>query len=239
MAVPVTLFAVAVVVGAVGLVRGLRGLVVAGVLIAAAAVVFVVVLDDPTLDASDAAVFAWILGHRSPAATSVARAISLVGGTVWTGGVAVVAAAVLAWRRRWWTAAVWVVTVAFGSLVIRLLKEAVERPRPPVPTRLAVETTASLPSGHALMAALGLGLAAVAVRRLVRPPLAGALAMAVAVVLAAAIGLSRAYLGVHWTTDLLAGWLLGAALAVIGATVATVLEARPASTRPHETPARR
>ena len=128
-------------------------------------------------------------------------------------------------------AVVWVVGVALGSLTIRLVKIAVERPRPPVATRLADEATASLPSGHSLMAALGVGLTVAAVVTLTegtrRAGPVRAVTAVLGVLVVAVIGASRAYLGVHWTTDVLAGWLLGAALAAACVTVARALESRP------------
>ena len=56
-------------------------------------------------------------------------------------------------------AAIRVAAVRVGSLTIRGLEGAVERPRPPVATQVTVETSTSLPSGHSLVAVLGLGLA--------------------------------------------------------------------------------
>lgn len=235
----VGLFVVAAVVLVAGLVTPLRGLVLSGLLVAGAAVVFVLVVTDESLDAADLPVLSWLVAHRSPGATTAAETISLVGGTVPTFGLAVVAAVVLALRGRRRTALVWVLGVLLGAATIRLLKVAVERARPPVATRVTVETSASLPSGHSLMAALGISLAAAAVWRLVRAAGVRAVAVVAAAAAVLAIGVSRAYLGVHWTTDVLAGWLLGAAIASACVTFARRYDATPPTPRPIAAPARR
>jgi undecaprenyl-diphosphatase len=217
--------------GALAAVPGaLRDTTVVAVLVAAAGAVFALVASDDALAAADSPVLAWAVAHRTPGLTTAAEVVSLVGGTVGTGGLAVVSAVVLFARGHRRTAVIWVAGVAAGSLTIRLVKLAVERPRPPDVSRLAVETSASLPSGHALMSALGLGLTAAAAMALaVGTPHERAI-RAVAVVLAVlgalAVGASRVYLGVHWTTDVTAGWLLGAALATTCITLARVLDAR-------------
>jgi undecaprenyl-diphosphatase len=212
-------------------------LVVAGVLVAGAATVFALVARDETLADTDAPVLAWMVAERTAGRTDLAETASLVGGTFFTGGLAVLAALVLALRGRRPRAAVWVGAVAVGSLTIRLLKTAVERARPPLDTRLAVETSASLPSGHALMSALGVGLTVVAVLLLLRDAGRAGPVVRVAIVLVGAvvvlvIGASRVYLGVHWTTDVAAGWMLGGALAALAVALATVLERRPAKIHP-------
>ncbi len=232
-----TIIVLGLVVGLAGvLVPALRpwrtDLVLVGVLLLGAGAVFALVAGDEALELTDGPVLGWVVAHRSPGRTAVAETVSLVGGTAVTGVLAVVAAAVLALRGRPLRAVIWVVGVVLGALTIRLVKVVVERPRPPVATRLAVEPTASLPSGHSLMAALGLGLTVAAVVTLTRGTRSAGPVRAVVAVLAAlavlGIGASRAYLGVHWTSDVLAGWLLGAALALACVTAARALEARPA-----------
>ncbi|MEJ2871713.1 phosphatase PAP2 family protein [Actinomycetospora sp. OC33-EN08] len=214
-----------------------RCLLLAGVLVGVSASVFGLVAGDDTLAATDGPVLGWMVAHRTPGLTDLAEAASLFGGTFFTGGLAVLAALVLAVRGRRARAAVWVGAVVVGSLTIRLLKTAVERVRPPLDARLAVETSASLPSGHALMASLGVGLTVVAVLVLLRDAGVGRPVVREAIVLVGAlivllVGTSRTYLGVHWTTDVLAGWMLGAALLALAVAMATVLEAGQSEIRP-------
>ncbi|WP_426265372.1 phosphatase PAP2 family protein [Sphingomonas sp. PWP1-2] len=103
---------------------------------------------------------------------------------------------------------------ATGGLLTTALKLLFDRPRPDVVAHLASFGTASFPSGHAMNSAV------------IYLTLAGLVALAVptlrlrvyilccAVALTSAIGLSRLYLGVHWTTDVVAGWIAGSGWAV-------------------------
>ncbi|WP_114395662.1 phosphatase PAP2 family protein [Oleisolibacter albus] len=116
-------------------------------------------------------------------------------------------------KRR--TSLLLLVSVGGGALLSTLLKHGYARPRPDLVPH-AVETfTASFPSGHAMLSAatyltLGALLARVQPRRRVKRYLLG-----VAVLLTLLIGSSRVFLGVHWPTDVLAGWGAGAAWAMI------------------------
>jgi undecaprenyl-diphosphatase len=106
-----------------------------------------------------------------------------------------------------------VMAVGGGMLLSTLLKMGFDRPRPDLVPHGAAVYTASFPSGHSMMAAvtfltLGALLARVQPRRRLKLYL-----LALAVVLTAAVGFSRVYLGVHWPTDVLAGWAVGAAWA--------------------------
>ncbi|MEU9075156.1 phosphatase PAP2 family protein [Kitasatospora sp. NPDC048538] len=105
--------------------------------------------------------------------------------------------------------------LALGQLVRQGLMHGFGRPRPPAGYRAVSASGFSFPSGHTFTSAVCAGLLALAVAR-ARPGLAR-WAVACAAVFAAAIGLSRVYLGVHWPLDVLGGWLLAAAWLAGGA----------------------
>lgn len=96
------------------------------------------------------------------------------------------------------------------------LKAAFERPRPELwPRILAAPRDASFPSGHAVASATFYPLAALLVAR--RRSSGRAVAWGAAVALALFVGIGRLYLGVHWPSDVLAGWALGALQVVAAA----------------------
>lgn len=106
-------------------------------------------------------------------------------------------------------------TAIGGQFVSETLKAFVGRPRPDLVAHIVDTTSASFPSGHAMMSAaifltIGAMLARVQERRRVKTYI-----RAVAVLITLLVGASRVYLGVHWPTDVLAGWCLGAAWAIL------------------------
>jgi undecaprenyl-diphosphatase len=124
--------------------------------------------------------------------------------------------------------------VAGGLLGSHLLKEAFERPRPDLVPHRAVVYTASFPSGHAMMAAstyltLGALLARVQKRRRLK-----AFLLVLSALLTLLVGASRVYLGVHWPTDVLAGWTAGGVWAFLCWMVALRLQKRGAIEKPGE-----
>ncbi|MEH1099243.1 phosphatase PAP2 family protein [Micromonospora sp. CPCC 205561] len=127
--------------------------------------------------------------------------------------------------------AVWVaVTMAVGGLLGPLLKLLVGRPRPDLPDAVAEAPGLAFPSGHALNAALAAGVLLVVFLPLVGPAARRAVWTA-ALLLALVTGFSRVALGVHWTSDVLAGWLLGAAVVAATAAALTVWQATPSARR--------
>ncbi len=119
-----------------------------------------------------------------------------------------------------------VLSISGGSALSSLLKLLFGRPRPDLVPHLDVIHTASFPSGHATISTLTyLTLAALVARAVTRKRVRAYL-IGCAVALALIIGVSRIYLGVHWPSDVLAGWALGAAWAAFSFIVLSILQIR-------------
>ncbi|WP_423832802.1 phosphatase PAP2 family protein [Streptomyces manipurensis] len=136
----------------------------------------------------------------------------------WTLRALAAVAVVLLWRRgdRDRALCVALATLA-ASAVQQGMKAAVGRERPVWPDPVDSASFAAFPSGHAMTAAVVCGLL---LWLLPRPaPRWAAAAWALAVVSVLGVGFTRLYLGVHWFSDVLAGWLLGVALVVLAVRV--------------------
>ena len=123
--------------------------------------------------------------------------------------------------------AVFVFVAVCGGLVLSsAFKTAFDRPRPDLVPHLSHVYTASFPSGHSMMSAatyltLGTLLARIHRRRAIKIYFLG-----LAILLTFVVGLSRVYLGVHWPTDVVAGWAAGATWAILCWLVALWLQQR-------------
>lgn len=96
-----------------------------------------------------------------------------------------------------------------GSVIVSVLKGFLERPRPTLVDHLVAETSMSFPSGHAANSAIVYLTIAVLFMR-IEPKLSTRLfVLAASIMIVTAIGVSRVALGVHWPSDVLAGWLFG------------------------------
>ncbi|MFI7502919.1 phosphatase PAP2 family protein [Streptomyces sp. NPDC049687] len=159
----------------------------------------------------DGAAHTWALGHRPPEAEASARGITATGGGVGPYLLAV-AAGVIAGRGVGGRvlAVVGVLGVLLAGQFLRTgLMELFARPRPAPADWAAAASGYAFPSGHTTTSALVAGLLAWAVARRAAPATART-ACALVVCWAAAVGLSRVYLVVHWASDVLGGWLLAA-----------------------------
>jgi undecaprenyl-diphosphatase len=147
--------------------------------------------------------------------TEMARDLTALGGT----GVltfvtlATLGYLLLAGHRR--AAVLALVAIAGGILFSTLLKLGFDRPRPDLVPHGARVYTASFPSGHSMMAAVTWLTLAAILTRVIAAPLLKAYVLLVAVAVALLVGVSRVYLGVHWPSDVLAGWSAGAAWAAL------------------------
>lgn len=128
--------------------------------------------------------------------------------------ITVIALGYLLIERKYHAAAFLLVAMLGGTALSTLLKLGFDRPRPDLVAHGAQVYSASFPSGHALMSAVAYLTLGALLARVQKGHRAKIYFLAVAVVLTLLIGVSRLYLGVHWPTDVLAGWCIGAAWAL-------------------------
>lgn len=157
------------------------------------------------------------------------RDITALGGfTVLTLVTVISVIALLAHRHRV-HALVLAVFVPLAQLSTEFFKGYYERPRPAFAVFGDLPTSMSFPSGHSTIATATYFLLAVIVASLEPRPSTRVLSFAVAAFLSVMIGFSRAFLGVHWPSDVVAGWCLGSAWALLAAVVMRAVKARNAA----------
>ena len=163
-----------------------------------------------------------------PWVEDLARDITGLGGAAVLTLLTAATAGFLALLRKRHLALYVLAAVASGALVSTLLKMGFDRSRPDLVPHGQIVYTSSFPSGHSMLSAivyltLGALLASSQMNFRLRAYLIG-----VAVFLTVFVGVSRVYLGVHWPTDVLAGWAAGAAWALFCWAVAEKLRRRGA-----------
>ena len=149
-----------------------------------------------------------------PAVEEMARDITAFGGITVVTGVTFAVCGLLALLGKVRTMLFVAVAVIGGAVLSTGFKHMFDRPRPDLVPHDVMVHSASFPSGHSMLSAvtyltLATLFASVEARRSVKIYL-----IAWAVLVTVAVGVSRVYLGVHWPTDVAAGWTAGAAWAL-------------------------
>jgi len=148
----------------------------------------------------------WLHAHSTPTLDRIALTLAVVGGVQVIAPLSAVLALVL-WRRSHRSARFFVVAVLGAAALNGVMKLAFHRPRPELWPRLAQESGASFPSGHSMYsAAFVTTLMLLVWNTRWRWP-----AVVLGTLFTLAVGWSRIDLGVHYPTDVLAGWLSGVA----------------------------
>lgn len=150
---------------------------------------------------------------RSPGLDSAVTGYTDIAGPIGMPILAVSLMILLAVLRRSWTPVILIVAAGAGSLAMTVVgKDVIGRHRPPL--RDAVppyEYSPSFPSGHTLNATVIAGIVVYLLILRIRSRRLRVVTILVGVLFALTVGLSRVFLGHHWFTDVLAGWVLGAA----------------------------
>lgn len=168
------------------------------------------------LQAADEGTLFWFESHHQPWLTPLMKAFTFLGDK-WA-MVAIVAAAglvfALAGRRR--TAAIVLAGSLFGLGVSQACKYIIKRERPDVAWKQVERPhSPSFPSGHSLNSMAIFGTIALTISRALRRWTVRGLIIGLALGLSVVIGISRPYLGVHYPSDVLAGWTAGLACALL------------------------
>ena len=157
----------------------------------------------------------FLLSVRDPSLVQFFIWVTELGSATTIAGLTLVALIIFAYRKRWHYVFGLIATVLGSTVAAFIIKELVERPRPAAPIFAYVETSFSFPSGHATRAAaFFIFLLWVIWDSL--SPMWRRVATGVVALLILAIGFSRLYLGVHYPSDVIAGYLIGAIFVIVG-----------------------
>ncbi len=160
-------------------------------------------LDRPVLD--------FLVAHREPWLTTFASAVSALGSSAVLVPLLVVVALGRRWRAGSWRPAALLGGGYGGAVIIStLIKVAVGRPRPPVASAVRHFSEFSFPSGHATQAIVAWGLLAALAAGATPSWTWKVAAWTAALFIAVSVGTTRLYLGAHWFTDVVGGFVLGA-----------------------------
>jgi undecaprenyl-diphosphatase len=181
----------------------------------------VIVNGEPGPTPGDATAAEFVERIRISWLTDIAKVFTDLGSGAVIWPLSLVCAAFLVARRRWAEVAVLVAGMLAIVLGVHEIKAAVDRPRPGA--GLVDVSGSSFPSAHAAYSTFYIWLAVTIVVRLRVGMARGSALVAAGIALAALVGLSRVYLGVHYLSDVTAGWALGAACFSLCAAVALVV----------------
>lgn len=211
-------------------------------LVGAAAIVLFVLIGESVMAGAthdlDAAILLWAAQHRTPTLDRAMLEITALGSAVVL-AIVVATAAVFLWLTHH-RLSVYILALALGGALVltALLKVLYGRPRPDIVTPIVTSGSPAFPSGHALSAFAIYGTLAYLIARLGPAPRLRTATWIVAAIIILAVGASRVYLGVHYPSDVIAGFAIALAWFAFAAAAVTALtyfaRRRPALGREEE-----
>lgn len=189
------------------------GAIVLGLMTWAASEIYEAVQDNDDLALLDQPVLEAMVAARSGWLNTVVGAYTQIGGPIASPIIAIIFVVIMCRLWRSWLPATLMVAAAIGSLTVTVVgKNFIDRLRPAEEFAISpFESSPSFPSGHALNAVVVGGIIAYLLFRHLQSRRGRILVIVAAVLYAITMGLSRVYLGHHWLTDVMTGWLLGVA----------------------------
>lgn len=171
--------------------------------------------------AFDVMVLRFFATYRTPLLDDIMLEVTTLGDTAVVVTMVGVASIFLWLTRHHYSVYLLVTAVAGGAILSQILKTVYDRPRPTVVPWLADTVSASFPSGHAMTAFVTYGSLAYLVGRIEPTSRLRHVTWALAIAFVLAIGLSRVYIGVHYPSDVIAGYLAGLAwIAIVASALA-------------------
>lgn len=175
----------------------------------------------------DTSVIGWVQSYRSPGMTAFMRVVTSLGSPLLLTVAALLSLTLLYRRGHRWEPLALLLSLVGGWLWDEVLKRLFQRPRPLGPW-LASASGFSFPSGHSVVAVTFYGVMALLLIRYLRSGALRFAAVGVSLLLVGLIGISRIYLGVHYPSDVLGGYALGGAWAIICLVIAGAWDRRRA-----------
>ncbi len=178
------------------------------------------VLERDDLATIDPTVTQSVVAGRVPWITPIAKVLTFSGGVLGLGAISALMVGWLVWRKRWWALGVFAGTMALSLSLTVALKVAVARNRPsPADVLGALAHDYAFPSGHTMNTTVVFGLLAGYIATQIASRWIRAALVFGWLLVSAAVGASRVYLGYHWLTDVLGGFAIGVGVLSLAALV--------------------
>jgi membrane-associated phospholipid phosphatase len=187
------------------------------------------VLHHTPLALLDVTILDWFHSHSTGMGVRIFQAVSFLGSPLVLSALGITLAVYFIRRRTWIFFASWIAALIGAGILDRVLKQAIQRPRPSYAAAILHGHSFSFPSGHALASLVAYGMTAYFVVVLwLSDASSRTVTTLAATILILAIGVSRLYLGVHYLTDVLAGYAAGAVWLSACVTGAEIARRQPA-----------
>ncbi|WP_232698449.1 phosphatase PAP2 family protein [Brevibacillus daliensis] len=166
------------------------------------------------LNKFDQSIINWVQGYITPQLTTIMKIFTFFGSTTALLLLLVISITLMIWQKKRWEPLFLVIAISGGVLFNQLLKWVFHRQRPTI-HRLVEETGYSFPSGHSMVSFIFYGMLWMLLYMFLVSRFPKVISTLISIILILMIGVSRIYLGVHYPSDVIAGFAAGGIWLVI------------------------